>query len=462
MLLMHAFAALRDELSPGTLIAAYIDHGLRPAETPAEAAFVIEQAGLLGIKGVSCQIVLPEDGLGSIQDDARQARRAALETITDEYNLRWIATAHHADDQVETLLLRLIRGTTPRGLAGIHPVRGRWIHPLLPFSRACLTSLCEAQEIHWIEDPSNATLKYTRNQIRHSLLPLLTSAYHPQVKHGLLQLAEQARMDHAYWQEQLDIHCQAPAVMSFEGGCMLEVSNWSEWHQALQWRVLRALVSQVKGGDVETHHLKEMDALCRDIQGEKTLHLSGNIVCTRCYDVLFLYREGVLSPGWDTDEAIDFSLPSLGDILTLQTVWGELRIEKTKMMEEAMVMCDDAWSVCLAEQQMSSEQGAVWSLRGRRAGDRLLYTDGVSRHMKRWMIKRKIPKMLRGGLAMIDAGEGVTWIPGWHIGGALKERGQGPGWVFRFVPRDETLTQVARVWLNRQRKKGKKKTPVAT
>ncbi len=173
-----------------TLHALHVDHGLRP-----DSARDAEAAQALGRRlGVPVQVVAATvEREGSLEDAARRARYAALEAHGDRIGAVRIAVGHTADDQAETVLMRLLEGGGVRGLAGIPPVRGRIVRPLIALRRYRLVAELEASGLGWVEDPTNRDPKFLRNRIRHEVLPLLATAHDVDVVPALVRVAAQAR-----------------------------------------------------------------------------------------------------------------------------------------------------------------------------------------------------------------------------------------------------------------------------
>lgn len=158
-----ALLLLAQEALPDRIVAATVDHGLRP-EAAAEAKFV---ASICARLGVSHAVLKPEAPItGNLQSAARKARYALLEKFAGEHGCKWIATAHHADDQLETFLMRLARGSGVDGLASIRAVNGRVIRPLLGFSKGQLEDVCKAAGIDPVRDPSNDDEDFDRVRMR--------------------------------------------------------------------------------------------------------------------------------------------------------------------------------------------------------------------------------------------------------------------------------------------------------
>jgi tRNA(Ile)-lysidine synthase len=161
-----AMLLLAHEAIPGRIVAATVDHGLR-AESAGEAAFV---AGLCADRSIAHHILHPDQPItGNIQSSARAARYRLLERAADEEGCHFIATAHHRDDQLETLLMRLARGSGLDGLSGIRQLYGRVIRPVLDFSKAELEQICAQAGIVPVRDPSNDDAQFERVAMRQFL-----------------------------------------------------------------------------------------------------------------------------------------------------------------------------------------------------------------------------------------------------------------------------------------------------
>jgi tRNA(Ile)-lysidine synthase len=167
-----ALLVLAQQVLPGRLVAATVDHQLR-TESADEAQIVAEICRNLGVPHI---ILTPDEKIsGNLQSSARAARYALLKRAADAQNCQHIATAHHADDQLETLLMRLARGSGVDGLSGIRARNGRVVRPLLEFTKAELIDICSSAGIEWVNDPSNANIDFDRVAMRN----WLASTQHP-------------------------------------------------------------------------------------------------------------------------------------------------------------------------------------------------------------------------------------------------------------------------------------------
>jgi len=192
-----ALLAVLWELAPRlglTLEVASVDHGLRP-EATAERALVVERAQTLELPCHVLRVdVAAGKGRGGLQEAARRARHAALEACAEERGCRAIALGHQADDQTETVLFRIVRGTGLRGLAGIPYRRGKIVRPLLDVPRAQIVEYLDRRSLAFAQDPSNLDPRFARARIRHVLLPALRRE-NPRVDEALRRLAVEAAGD---------------------------------------------------------------------------------------------------------------------------------------------------------------------------------------------------------------------------------------------------------------------------
>jgi tRNA(Ile)-lysidine synthase len=175
------------------LAVACVDHGLRP-----ESADEAQTVGLCcGQLGLACEVLAVDVKQArrshvSLQEAARNVRLAALESAAARLGCAKIALGHTADDQAETVLFRIVRGTGIAGLAGIPYRRGSFIRPLLDVRRSALLGYLAKRKIEFLSDPSNANRRYSRSRIRHDILPMLARE-NPRVVESLLALAREAR-----------------------------------------------------------------------------------------------------------------------------------------------------------------------------------------------------------------------------------------------------------------------------
>lgn len=289
VVLAHALAALQGRLGLDLAIG-HVNHGLRGADSEADQASVEALGAKLGVPVAARRAdpaplrdVRPSRDRPTLQEAARGIRYQALYQMADAAGARWIATAHTADDQAETLLLRLLRGSGPDGLGGI-PERspdGRILRPFLGVCREDVLAHAAAEGIGWREDASNEHDAYTRNRLRRHWLPGLSDDFNPRLLRSLADLAEALRRD-AEW---IDAQVAREAARRFyeEPGCLwIEGKDWSELPEALARRLARlALRRAGRGRDTTRAHLGRMLAFFRDGRPGTAIELPGGLALAR-------------------------------------------------------------------------------------------------------------------------------------------------------------------------------------
>lgn len=306
--LLHVLHHERDILGLAAIEAAHLDHGLRGAESAAEAVWV---AAWCSMRGIPCHLGKTDVAARaksqncSKQEAARFARYEFLDTTAAALGSSKIATAHTQDDQAETVLLNILRGTGLDGLRGIPETRGRYIRPLLNVTRREIEAYCLKHGLEPRRDPSNLSPDhYTRNRVRLDLLPQLAREYNPAISRALLRLSEIAGRDRDYLHQQAEIALSDAALSIVPGKLVLKTSSLTSLHPALLRYALRRAVEQVRGS-AEGIGYRPIEELCRQIteRGDQncSLTLQGLFPQPAC-DVLLtsgtvtLKREAAIVP----------------------------------------------------------------------------------------------------------------------------------------------------------------------
>ena len=271
------------------LEAAHLDHALRDASRD-DARFVEQLCIGLGIPlTVERQDVgeIARQCKGNLEEVAREVRRNFLTTTAQARNCNLIALGHHADDQAETFLMRLLRGSGSAGLAGMRMVSESVVRPLLPFHRDVLLAYLKEEGIAWREDESNQDQKFTRNRIRHHLLPVLES-FNPKISSQLVVLCEQLRQDDDFWTG--FVAQELARCGEWQGdGYTLDRALMLELVPALAGRVVRAALSKVRGNlrGITATHIADILHLVREGPPQGELSLPSAWVARRYEKLLF-------------------------------------------------------------------------------------------------------------------------------------------------------------------------------
>lgn len=286
--LLHAAWRLQGHLNLGGVCAAHVDHGLRGDDSAGDAEFVAAFCATRSIPYLSCRLDIAAEAAKhhiSIQDAARQARYAFLEDAADTSGANVIATAHTRDDQAETVLLNILRGTGIAGLAGIPEKRSRIIRPLLDVSRLEIERYCQEHSLTPRLDASNTDPDhYLRNRVRLELLPLLDRTYHPGVRESLLRLSRLAAQDSDYLEDVARGEFERMRTRRDDNTIRLERATLRALPRAIASRVIRLAFAVIRGTDEglsESHIDKALALALEDVPGSVTSPTPACVVCCR-------------------------------------------------------------------------------------------------------------------------------------------------------------------------------------
>jgi len=388
----------------GRVELAHVDHALRP-ESARDEAFCRHLAEELGVRFHSTRLD-PAGRTGNVHAWARQERRAFLETVRARRGLGAVALAHHADDQAETVLFRLIRGAGPRGLAAMDEWSPPFVRPFLGVWRADLEGLARARGWAWRDDPSNACRRFSRSRIRHEVLPLL-EAVHPGAKRALVRAARLIRRDEEALSEWARGVLDRCAVAEPEG-VRLRVSDVAVWPEAVRFRVYLALWERLGGepARLDLAHLEAVDGLLGPPGPHRQAPVPGPLrVCRSGEDLWFLARD----PG---PPAPEVHLSGPGDRLDVP---GRGRLEWGTGKPPP-----DGW-IAVPDGRGAGGLG----LRPRRAGDRI-QRSGRWVKVKDVLMEARIPPWRRDRIWVVTDREGSFGLigPGVAVG-----PDEGPSWV---------------------------------
>ena len=370
----------------------HVDHQLR-AESAADADFVRDLGARLGVLVDVATVAV--DRRGSLEAAARAARYAALDVCAARVGAERIAVGHTADDQAETVLMRLLQGAGVRGLAGIPPVRGRIIRPLIEMRRSALETELRRAGLAWVDDRTNRDLKFLRNRIRHELLPLLADSYNPEVAASLVRVAAVAR--------------ETVSALDLAAGAELDrLAVWSDRAATLKLDALRALPRPVAAEVLRqgaarlgsraplrawAHRgLKRVLAVPAPRRpfrlGGVTVEISGALARLATASPEPLIERTVAVPGRT-------ELPEIGQAL------------------EARLVGADAYAIPRETSRVAfdaDELGAPLVVRARRRGERFVAFGGSERRLKSLLIEAKVPRWDRARVPVIEAGGTIVWI----------------------------------------------------
>lgn len=324
-----------------------------------------------------------------VEETARSMRYAFLEETAERLGCQRIATAHTADDNAETMLLNLIRGAGLRGLSGIPPVRGKLIRPLLTTQRRTIERVLQQMHIPHVEDSTNADDAYSRNRVRHQLVPLLNQ-FNPNFLSHTSETASFLRQDDAYLQAIAD-RAVGEAVRDGET-LTLPAAALAGEGDPIATRMARRLLSQLGAWQFGAAHLKAVVDLCRSGDPSAALDLPHGLTARRVYGDLVLCPRAAPSPLAD--------VPLNRDGVTVFGAW--------------LVYCRSAPAHGAPDRDhffLAPPAGGI-VLRSRRTGDGISLPKRGRRTLKKLMIDAKIPKHLRAGVPVLADQGGTLAVAG--------------------------------------------------
>jgi tRNA(Ile)-lysidine synthase len=394
--LLRVLVALRQRLGL-SLHVLHVNHGLR-AEGDSEAAFV-ESLGLRwGVPVMVERVHVVREPGESLEAQARGQRYAAFLKWARALGACRVALGHTADDQAETVLMRLLEGAGPRGLAGIPPVRGRFIRPLIEIRRREIEAELNGAGLTWVEDPSNRDPKFLRNQIRHDLLPFLAASYNPGISEALCRAAALAR-ELVEDVERLAAQELDRLARAEDGGLVLSRAALGALPPGIAEEVLRQAL-------VRLEERRPLRAWAQRALGRLTG--PGSPAPTRVGRVWLEVSGGHLRLSRGIAEPLaDAVLPVPGSVAL---PGAGLRLEAREFdRPDSYTPPADPWTVAFDR----DTQPAALSVRGRRAGDRF-HPFGApgGKRLKAFLIDAKIPRWRRDRLPLLLAEGEIAWVVG--------------------------------------------------
>ena len=381
------------------LAAAHFHHGLRGADADADEAFVrdwCESHGIPCHTGRGDVAAWAGEHGQSVEEAGRRLRYAFLEKTADEIGADRIATAHHADDDLETLLLNLTRGTGLAGLCGIAPRQGRLVRPLLRVSREMLEQWAAKEGVPFRQDATNDDPHFTRNRLRHEVIPVLRSL-NPRLTEHTVQTIDALRAD------EMCLRAQAMRAVDgarpLFGGVSLHRSALLALPAAVAQRAVRLLVDRLPDGsrrDLTAVHYHAILDLVRGDDPSAHLDLPHGMTADRVGERLLLTVGGPV-------------LPTLESV-PMPREWGAVRAGDWRItctpVPAAGPSGPDIWYL------KPEAIGRTACIRARQTGDVLRLPGRGSRSLKRAMIDAKLPRLLRDTLPVLADGDGVIAAAG--------------------------------------------------
>ena len=418
--LLHALHA---RCGGENLIAAHLNHMLRGADSLRDAQHVEKVTGQLGVRfkaeTANVPVLMKREGI-SAETAARKARYHFLHSTARANNSAWVLTAHHADDQLETIVFNFLRGSSIRGLRGMRPVSAipyansnefHLARPLLTVTKEEILSYCEQHSLQWVEDTSNNDTSYSRNRIRHELLPILAD-YSPTLRKRVAAMANTLSADDSLLSEMTGTAFGRILNTWTADTIQLDLAGWRDLHLSLRRRVLRHAIKLLPfTGDIHFGMLAQAEqvGMTASVGAEATLQDSWVLLVG--YDTLCLRQ---------ANQPISHGLPQVlsnepvaivaggSEPIILANGWSVSAELITNPNYDRLITNKDLMQVYVA-----MPEGEKLFLRTRQDGERVVPLGSKgSRKIKNVMIDRKISAELRANWPIIATNDHAIWIPG--------------------------------------------------
>ncbi len=380
-----------------SLAALHVHHGIRGAEAEEDLIFSRELCGQWDIpfyeKRVDVPALAGEEGL-TLEEAGRKIRYEALEELRQELQGDWISVAHHKDDQAETILHQMFRGSGLKGLGGIRPKNGRVARPLLCLTRKEIESWLKEQGISWKNDSTNRIPDVTRNKIRLELIPWLEEQLHPGVKETLVRNSENLAEIQDYLEEQTD-QLKRQCVTRTDEGFLVDRKVFAKAHRAVQKELLYSCLAELAGTkkDIAAVHVQDCLELFDKQCGRKVM-LPYELEAVSAYQGIYLTKNK------KTKKENVFSMEQ-----------EEISLEDYKHFQE------NDYTKCFDYDRIN----CCLELRTRRPKDRIcVFRDGRNKKLQDFFVDAKIPAEERDGISLLTEGDQILWVVGFRVSEAYK------------------------------------------
>ncbi|EIW19645.1 MULTISPECIES: tRNA lysidine(34) synthetase TilS [Pelosinus] len=404
--LLHILAAFRSEYNMH-MVVAHVDHMLRGDESAMEAAFVVDFCAKRSLicyhKAIDVPAFMKETGKSG-EEAARIVRYQYLRQVAKEVGGAKIATGHHRDDQAETVLMNMLRGSGSAGIRGMQPMNGDIIRPLLSVSRADIIAYCKMEQLEPKFDSSNFETNYLRNRIRIHLLPELEKQYNSAVKDSLCRTATIVGDEHDFirhtaksiWLE----------VVKEKNHCLLLVAKQLKLiHIAVTREIIRLAIEKKQGSltGISFYHVETLIEMLFHGRVGSILQLPGGLTIHKTYDGLYVGKKPFALTNQAAYAGQELTIPGITQIQQLGIqISAELTAVQIKSQLNVAVFDADELSLPLF-------------VRTRRVGDRFMPLGFAgNKKVKDFFIDEKIPRELRDLVPIICDEGGILWIGGYR------------------------------------------------
>jgi tRNA(Ile)-lysidine synthase len=411
--LLDIMVRLSEELNI-QLIVAHFNHGLRENEDELETQFVEKIAGLYALPFVTEKALSLTGDMSSLEEKARDARYEFLEKTRSDNNARRIALGHTMNDQAETVLMRLLRGSGPSGLSGIPPVREVVIiRPLIEVKREDIIEYLSSKGLDYVLDSSNSNQTYLRNRIRLELLPLMME-YQPRIIENLGRLSNVLRDEDNVLDSQTEEWAKGNVLIESEDRVSVNLAEFNSLPSPFKHRLIRSILKRLQKNlrRIDYKHIIYASHLAKSSKPQAFIDLPNNIAVKKIYDrLIFLLKHGDSSSGYcySVKGAGKTFLKETGQTISVEEIEWDISAELFKDTDRSIAYLD------------AQEINYPFTIRNIRQGDRFVPL-GMKGHrkVKDYFIDLKLSSEERSAVPIIVKDEKIAWICGHRIDDRFK------------------------------------------
>lgn len=404
--LVHVLDAIKDNLRLN-INAIYIDHGLRPDETTSEIEFCKDFCSRYGINFLTKAIDVRNFAINqriNLQEAGRYLRYMTYNEVAKEIKATKVALGHTADDQAETLIMRLIRGSGTTGLASIPPVRGNIIRPLIEIERKEIIDYLEEVELNYIMDSSNLKKNYLRNKIRLSVMPVLKEI-NPDIIQTLSKTATIFRDEERYFEIIVTKTLMKLFSRKTDTRVELFLTPFEVMDTVIMRRVLRRVIDETRGlRGISFIHVEDIIELIKNGKPGDRLYLPNGIRVIKEYSVLILTSEPPVKLN-------DYSLDVPGECVLKE---AKLVIKSSILDSKDLIKTTaNLWKNCAYFDLDKLKLPLI--IRARKNGD-YFYPNGFGKRKKLqdYFVDEKVPRDERDRIPLVTSNGDIIWVVGYR------------------------------------------------
>lgn len=397
-----------------TLVGVHIHHGIRGIDADSDADYVEQLCKSYNIK---CEIFRYDIHKEAVElkvteeEAGRIIRYKVFAQVLKKYDANKIAVAHNMNDQSETLIMRLFRGTGLRGLTGIPPIRDNIIRPLIQCSRESIEQYCQENNLEYKKDYTNDMNIYTRNKIRLQLIPWIKENFNPSIIYTLSKMSMLLQEEEDYIEGQAKLAYKLCTVSQNNKKVQLSINALKNYPDVIKKRVIRIALQYLRKDlhDIELTHIVEAIKLINKDTGKK-INLTEGIIIEKQYSVLCFYMN---NKKINKNYCYNINLN------------GELYIEEANLYIKSEIKYKDCANffgeksnnLCTKVFDYDKINDNV-NIRTRLAGDKIYLKGSGTKKLKEFFIDIKLPREQRNTIALLAAGENIIWVLGHRTSGA--------------------------------------------